>query len=696
MPSADAVLSAYPEAARSHRRVRELGNLFGAFLGAAEVGPAVDALCALGRWVREPDRRMPLPAGIPPETPATRRRLLAVIAVCEQPALAGPLRARIASFLTQSGGLALFAEAGLPSDRGLMHETADRLFRRLLPTPRDDQDLAAVLPRLFPGRAELAFLEGLEPDLFWRLCEVLGAGDPTAHVWDRLCAAVGDALVLLGARIAGLGLGEGIRDRGRDRSRDRSQVEPVSQSPFFVLPRAADRFLAHLSDPAPRIDAERTLRLAVEGCREELRRVTASLETAGISLDVVYTLEVIEQSLARLEKLLDVLSVVAGPERVAAAHRLLLVLVRARMADRSLRALAYSNLHLLARKLVERAGKTGEHYITSTRREYFAMLGRAAGGGVITALTAALKLQINSFGWPPFVAGFVSGINYSLSFILIQLCGFTLATKQPSMTAAALAGALGSGGHDQSVQSGRRAEIATQTARIVRSQLAAAIGNVITVSATAVAFDQLVRWRTGQPFLNPQRAAAVLDSFHPTHSGTAWYAIVTGVILWAASLVGGWVENFAVCRRLPQAIAEHPLGRIVGRRTLRVASEFFARQISGLGVSVALGMMLGMAPSLGAFFGLPLDVRHVTLSTGQLALALAESGMAGLHRPQALLAIAGIGVTFVLNLGTSFSLALAVAVRAREIRRRDRWGLFLAIAGRLARHPFEFIWPPGR
>ena len=39
--------------------------------------------------------------------------------------------------------------------------------------------------------------------------------------------------------------------------------------------------------------------------------------------------------------------------------------------------------------------------------------------------------------------------------------------------------------------------------------------------------------------------------------------------------------------------------------------------------------MLGIVPVVAAFFGLPLDVRHVTLSTGQLAAAV---GAAGLRR----------------------------------------------------------------
>ena len=158
--------------------------------------------------------------------------------------------------------------------------------------------------------------------------------------------------------------------------------------------------------------------------------------------------------------------------------------------------------------------------------------------------------------------------------------------------------------------------------------------------------------------------------------------------------MGGWVENFAVYRRLPQAIAEHRVGRLTGRRFLRWFSEAFARNVSGSAGSIALGMMLGMTPVLGKFFGLPLDVRHVTLSSGTLALALAEQSAPRLTSPDALAAIAGIGIIFVLNLGVSFFLAMTVALRAKEVPRRDRWALLSAIARRFAGHPGEFLYPP--
>ena len=37
--------------------------------------------------------------------------------------------------------------------------------------------------------------------------------------------------------------------------------------------------------------------------------------------------------------------------------------------------------------------------------------------------------------------------------------------------------------------------------------------------------------------------------------------------------------------------------------------------------------MLGLVPPIAAFFALPLDVRHVTLATGQLAAAVGALGL---------------------------------------------------------------------
>jgi site-specific recombinase len=259
------------------------------------------------------------------------------------------------------------------------------------------------------------------------------------------------------------------------------------------------------------------------------------------------------------------------------------------------------------------------------------------------------------------------------------------------MTGATLAAAIG-----QSDGPSRLDELVTQVSRICRSQLAAALGNVTLVSVGAVGVDLLWRWRTGHPVLTPEKSEYVLKSLHPLASGTIFYAAVTGVILWLSSLAAGWAENFTVYRRLPQAIAEHGLGRVLGRPRMERLAARFARNVSGWSGSIALGFMLGMCPILGKFFGLPLDVRHVTLSTGTLALAAVEQGPAIFYQPAFRWAALGIVIIFVLNLSVSFNLALAVALRARAVPLRSRVMLASALLKRALRRPGQFIFPPGK
>jgi site-specific recombinase len=257
------------------------------------------------------------------------------------------------------------------------------------------------------------------------------------------------------------------------------------------------------------------------------------------------------------------------------------------------------------------------------------------------------------------------------------------------MTAATLAGSIRATG-----EPGRLDELVTQVARICRSQLAAAAGNVGAVTVGAVALDRIWRWRFGHPVITVEKASTVFASLHPLHSGTVLFAAATGVILWLSSLAAGSVENFAVYHRLPQAIAEHRAGRLVGSRLTRWAGERFARNVSGVGGSVALGFMLGMFPVVAKFVGLPLDVRHVTLSTGTLALAVCALGQPALHGHGLLAAAGGIGIIFALNLGVSFTLALAVALRARAVPARDSLRLAGALLRRFLRRPGEFLLPP--
>jgi site-specific recombinase len=423
-------------------------------------------------------------------------------------------------------------------------------------------------------------------------------------------------------------------------------------------------------------------------CGDVCDAVLARLERAGVSVDVVYRLELIERSVARIELLLGVIVLRAPSDRARGAIELLAFLLEERRRDLSLVDIVRTTTHLLARKVIERAGDTGEHYITITRTEYFKMLASAAGGGVLTGFTAALKVLIGKLHRPLLQEGLLSSMNYAGSFLLMQLFGFTLATKQPSMTAAALAGAL-----KLKKDSSDREAMVTMIARVIRSQLAAALGNVLLVIPSAFAIDWLWRWRFGEHLLTSEYSEKVVSSFHPTQSGTIPFAIITGVILWASSLSAGWLENWSAYRRLPEAIAEHRIRRVVGRKTTQWLSRVFAHNISGVGGNVSIGLMLGLTHSVGQFIGIPLDVRHVTLSTGSLTFAVLAQEGPPLATPGLVPAIIGIVIILALNLGVSFTLALIVALRAREVGAFEAFRLAGAVFIGFVKSPLRFFLP---
>ena len=59
-----------------------------------------------------------------------------------------------------------------------------------------------------------------------------------------------------------------------------------------------------------------------------------------------------------------------------------------------------------------------------------------------------------------------------------------------------------------------------------------------------------------------------------------------------------------------------------------------------------------------------------------------------------LAAALGIAIIGCLNFGVSFVLALAVALRARQVDRSDRLRLMLSVLATFARSPFQFFIPP--
>ncbi|MEO8598923.1 MAG: preprotein translocase subunit TatB, partial [bacterium] len=96
---------------------------------------------------------------------------------------------------------------------------------------------------------------------------------------------------------------------------------------------------------------------------------------------------------------------------------------------------------------------------------------------------------------------------------------------------------------------------------------------------------------------------------------------------------------------------------------------------------------------LAQFFGLPLDVRHITLSAGTLTAAVTSLGWETMLSSQFWLAAAGIALIGILNVGVAFSCAFALAMRARNVPARVRRMVLRMVWRRFSAEPLAFVVP---
>jgi site-specific recombinase len=294
-----------------------------------------------------------------------------------------------------------------------------------------------------------------------------------------------------------------------------------------------------------------------------------------------------------------------------------------------------------------------------------------------------------ALGLSAFWGGFWAGAAYAASFIVIQLLHLTLATKQPAVTAPAMVARLRVLDHPASVF-----RFVDEVAHLIRSQMAAIAGNLAAVVPSVILINLLMVLISGHGMLTQDKARSVLDASQLL-GPSVLFAALTGVLLFASSIVAGWAENWFVLNRLDSALAYHPTLRAwLGVDRAARWGAFLRRHVSGLAANISLGFMLGLLPVVAQFFGIYLDVRHVTLMAGQLSAAAMAIGWPILTEPTFWSAVVATLLVGACNVLVSFYLAFRLAMKARGVASVDRQRIRLAIGLRLRRSPSSFFWPP--
>ena len=119
-----------------------------------------------------------------------------------------------------------------------------------------------------------------------------------------------------------------------------------------------------------------------------------------------------------------------------------------------------------------------------------------------------------------------------------------------------------------------------------------------------------------------------------------------------------------------------------------------AHHAAGSAGYIALGFLLGTVPVLVSLFGIPLEVRHVTLSAASLGYALdAMRFYGGLEQREIMFSLLGILLIGALNIATSFALSFLLAVRARDVQGEKARSFLREVGRELLASPSSFVLP---
>ncbi|CAM4123574.1 site-specific recombinase [Comamonas aquatilis] len=574
---------------------------------------------------------------------------------------------------------ALLADFGFAPRTAMISEVAERLRYKLLPSTPETVDASELFMLALPDEFDARWLHAIDAQLMARISALIAPD--TQQGQDYWETSLLDAITYCAGQILSTGFAPELRLRMSEKNRD--------DKPFHALIHDVENLRVEVQLPLRTTDrrdaAAAQLRERLDACRAAVASVYTYFEAEGVSVGLVFRLRQVRARIVRVRRLLDCL---LAQDRAYETSELLANLVAVGIERRSVRALMSTNTSLLAAKVAERSAETGEHYITRDGAEYSKMLVKAAGGGFVMAFTTLAKFALFALGLSVFWGGMLAGLNYALSFVLIQMLHFTVATKQPAMTAPAMAAKLKDVPTDASIQ-----EFVDEVAHLVRSQVAAILGNVLLVFPAALLLSVGYAHLVGHPALSEAHANHVLESLSLL-GPSVLFAAFTGVLLFTSSLIAGWVENWFVLHNLDSVIRYNPgITQALGSQRADRWARFLRRNISGLASNISLGLMLGLVPAFAAFFGLGLEVRHVTLSTGQIGVAVASLGWEALHSNLLWWAVAMLPFNAALNVGVSFYMAFRVALRAHNVSGVERSRIYKAIRQRFWRRPLSFFWP---
>ncbi|MGM0635381.1 MAG: recombinase [Bacteroidota bacterium] len=434
------------------------------------------------------------------------------------------------------------------------------------------------------------------------------------------------------------------------------------------------------------------LKVLLSQCQEYVSKAFKNSGKFGISLRVNQELLRMKRQLNRLEATLHL--VVANSEEKLQENSIELgiKLITYHCHKNDLSKFVDEGTLLISKEVTQQTANTGEKYITEDKKGYFKMLKTASGGGLIVGLMCVSKTMLYSLNVSDFGKAFVMSMNYSIGFIVLYLLSFTLATKQPAMTASTLINALEKGLREGGKRKTKHLAFAQLFASVFRSQFIAFVGNVILAFPTAMLVVFLVDLIFSYN-ISAFKSETLLNDLNIFKSPALFHAGIAGIYLFLSGVIAGVISNRNKFSDFYYRIQEHPfLKRRFGKNAAKKIAGFIEKKWPGIMSNFWFGVFMGSTGAVGTFFGLDLGIRHISFSSGNLALGIYGEDF-GVTTSTILMGVLAIGLIGLINFGVSFALSMILAFRSRKIPIKEFVAIFNSVFVYFRRYPTSFFYP---
>ncbi|MCI3938614.1 site-specific recombinase [Chryseobacterium aahli] len=575
-------------------------------------------------------------------------------------------------------------EANILSENAFFPELKKRILNKVLPPVENEKTVWYMVDNIsFRPKKDLEYLHNLPENEMDEFLRILGISDFIQK--PKVKRELIFSMNILSWRVTGMALDvEVVRMAPEYRNFD---------NPFLALQKELETLAEEFKiNPDIQLTSKdsryKQIKIYTEQCLDFVNIAFKNSSKYGISGKINQALLKIRQQTQRIYEIVQLLVIDNDADVIIKSKQLMFNVLSYKSHKNNISELFNDSTRMISHLITNHTAETGSHYITSNRKQYMKMFYKASGGGIIVGALCVLKMLYGFMPGSDFFHAFLYSLNYAMGFVMIYLMGFTLATKQPAMTAATMTKVLSEQGNSKR----NNTEFADLVSKLFRSQFIAFVGNVLLAFPVAMAIIYGLDVFFSQN-LAVEKSEKLLKDLDPFNSKAILHASIAGFYLFISGIISGNIGNNSIFFQIPDRIAKNQsIKRVFGAKFAKSLSKYYAKNWAGIVSNFWFGVFLGATAPIGLFFGLDLDIRHITFAAGNFALGLYGKDFS-VDSYTFWLALLTVFIIGFFNFLVSFSLSMFLAFRSRKLNFGEVSEIYKEIFKYFLKNPLKFFIP---